>query len=61
MRFFRGEAVGVDNESDDFRDARVLCDEGERACACGEGVRLFARWDEMRADFLGEKGSQESL
>jgi hypothetical protein len=24
-------------------------------------VRLLARWEEMRADFLGENGSQESL
>lgn len=52
MRFFRGEVAGVEKESDDFRDARVLCEEGEDEW--GEGVRLFARWDEMRADFLGE-------
>ena len=66
MRFLRGDVAGVEKESDDFRD-RVLLFEWECArvwvWAWGEGVRLrlFARWDEMRADFLGEKGSQESL
>lgn len=60
MRFFRGDVAGVEKESDDFREARVLCDD-EGECAWGEGVRLFARRDERRADFLGEKGSHGSL
>jgi hypothetical protein len=56
-RFFLGEVAGVEKVADDLRDVRVM----EWEEARGDGVRLVARWDEMRADFLGEKGSQESL
>lgn len=57
-RFFGGDVAGVENTSEEeiLVDARVRCFEE----ALGEGVRWLERCAEMRADFRGEKGSQES-